>query len=443
MKQMVTAWLLGLLCLSTLLTPSPGVAQEVKRVVVLDFSGKGAAIARSAAVSALEERSDVELVSVKQAEAARQRLGGSWVNAQTYRDVAAELGVAAFVEGSVQKAGSRFRATLRVRDGSSGVVSKEEDWTRKALPQLKAISGNFWLVFGQVIRAATQPSVKSAPAETALNAHQEPEQPLAASAANVQPDEETEPRSSGRTTAHPALVVWAGPRLMWRNLSYDNPSTDLSSYRNPAGSPAVNAALGLRWFPGAHVRGDVLSDFGLEGEIDYAMGLKSEQAGKKFSTSAYELSAGALFRLPLESFEPVLRIGYVRHVFDADLPAGTPMPGVSYSALRFGLGAALFLADWLSLDVAASYLHVLDAGDLSTSAFAPNLSARAFEFSGGLVGYIKDAFGLRIAADFRRYAFDLGDNSNGSLMLAGAGADHYLRVTAAFVYRLGGVEKAR
>lgn len=440
MKHVFMAWRLGLVCLSMLLFPCVGSAQELKRVVVLEFEGKGATNARSATLDALKGRSDVELVGVKQAEAARQRVGGSWANTQTYQDVGAELEVAAFVEGNVQKVGQKFRATLRVRDASTGLVAHEEVWARKSLPQLKAISGNFWEVFGAAIQASAAPARAKAPPEQAKTVQPESPPPVDLTEA---PTEAYAVKPRGpKSVEHPALVIWAGPRLMWRNLGYDDGDTNLDSYRIPGSSPAVNAALGMRWFPGAHVRGDFLSDIGLEAELDYALGLKSEHAGKKVSTLAYEASAAAVYRIPFDSFEPILRVGYMKHGFDAKVSDTTPMPGVSYSALRLGLGSAIFVADWMTLDLAAAYLHVLDAGEIGSSRFAPELSTRAFEFSAGLVGYMKERFGLRLGVDFRRYAFEFGKNAAGTLELPAGGSDHYLRVTAAFVYRLAGVTNA-
>ncbi len=440
MKQIFTAWLLSLFA-CTLLASAPVSAQEVKRVVVLEFDGKGAGVARSAAISALRERSEVELVSSKEAEAARQKVGGNWSDAQTFHDVGAELGVAVFVQGNVQKAGAKVTAVLRVRDASTGLVAHEEPWTRKALPQLKAISGNFWQVFGSSILAASAPTQRVAEPEPVAQV-EEPEETQAEASFD---SEASEPRVSGdKTPSHPALVVWAGPRLMWRSLSYDDPTTSLFPYRNAGASPAVNVALGFRWFPGAHLRGDGWSDIGFEGELDYTMGLKSKLPdGSEVSTTAYEFSAGALYRVPLEFLEPVIRVGYVRHAFDPSVPAATPSPATNYSAIRIGVGTAISFTDWLGIDLGASYLHVLDTGDLGSAAFAPELSARAFELSGGIFGYIKEVYGIRVAADFRRYAFDLGENPSSAFTIAGSGSDHYVRVTTAFMYRLGGVEKPR
>jgi hypothetical protein len=172
---------------------------------------------------------------------------------------------------------------------------------------------------------------------------------------------------------------------MWRTLDYGQ-STALYHYENAAGSPAFNAAVGAAWFPGAHVRSDWVSNFGIEGDLDYSLGLKSKQGHKTYNTKAYALGAGLLYRLPLDSFELRARAGYVRRVFDADVPPTVPLPGVSYSSLRYGLGAVVHVVEWLDLDANLAYLYTLSTGELGTKKFAHGVTAAALDFSGGACG---------------------------------------------------------
>lgn len=437
-------------------------AQASKRVVVLEFTGKGAAPVRGHVVSALQKRDDVEVVSSKEAEAARQRLGVQWGSSDAYRQVGAALGVSAFLEGSVTKVKKKWKANVRVRDASTGLPADEKTWTRKSLPQLSSIEGAFWGDLGPAIqgtsapagqgagdanaRAVADPPKKSAPARAQTVA---PERQAAAAEADeeeetLQAEEPALAGPSGKSAQHPALYAWGGPQLMWRTLKYgEDDGSQLRGYENTPGSPAVNLALGAVWFPGAHARGDWLSDLGIEGDLSYALGLKSRQDGKEVSTTAYDLSAGAIYRLPLDSFEPRFRVGYLRQVFDADVAANVPLPAVAYSTLRFGLGTAIFLVDWLSVDVNAAYLYVLDTGEIGSKAYAPNISTNGFEVGLNLGTYIKDVYGIRAGVDYRRYAFDFGANPSSEAVLPKDGADQYVRVTLAFVYRMPGVTKKR
>jgi TolB-like protein len=439
-KRGLNAWLWALVCLSSISiwSPSSSLAQDKKRVVVLEFEGRGAGSVRGHVLDALKARSEVEVVSAREAEGARQRLGVSWGSAESYQSVAAELRVDAYVEGSVRKDGKRMRATVRVRDASTGLVSNEEPWTRKSLPQLKAVEENFWQVMGPAILGSSAPPEKAAPAAEPVE--EEKEEPVARVEAEPEPEEPVRQAPTETSASHPALVAWVGPRLMWRTLSYEE-STTLSSYENEGKSPAFNAAVGAAWFPGAHFRSDWLSNLGLEADFDYSIGLKSKQGNKKLGTTAYEMGVGALFRLPLDSFEPRFRVGYVKQTFDVKVPASTPLPGVNYSAVRIGLGTAIHLVDWLSLDVNAAYLYVLDTGEIGGKAFAQDLKAKAFEFGGAMTTQFTEAYGLRLGVDFRRYVLDFSEASSISYMLPDTGSDHYLRTTLAFVYRMAGASE--
>ena len=125
-----------------------------------------------------------------------------------------------------------------------------------------------------------------------------------------------------------------------------------------------------------------------------------------------------LYRLPLDSFEPRFRIGYVRQVFDADVSATTPLPAVAYNSLRFGLGTSIFLVDWLTVDVNAAYLYVLDAGEIGSNKYAPNLSTNGFEVGLSLGTWIKDVFGIRVGVDFRQVRLRLRHEPGGRVPAA-------------------------
>ena len=389
MKRGLNAWLWALLCLCSVSVLSPGksFAQDKKRVVVLEFEGHGAGSVRGHVLDALKASGEVEVVSAREAESARQKVGSPWGSAETYQGVGAQLRVDAFVEGDVEKHSKRVRAKVRVRNASTGLVSGQETWARKSLPQLKAVEENFWQALGSAIQASSAPA-GAAPVAAAHEPQREeaPEpEPERAQVAVSLEEETPEAAPTGTSYAHPALVAWIGPRLMWRSLSYEQP-TSLSSYENTGSSPAFNLAAGAAWYPGAHFRSDWLSNLGLEGDLDYSVGLKSKQGNKELDTKAYEFGAGAIFRLPLDSFEPRFRVGYVKHTFDVNAPPSTPLPGVSYGALRAGVGTAINLVDWLKLDVNAAYLFMLDTGELGSKAFAGSkLGAKAFEFGGGIL----------------------------------------------------------
>jgi hypothetical protein len=363
---------------------------------VMDFEGPSGGAARAQVVGALGEVSEVEVVPVKEANAAAQRLGVSTINADDLTKVAAELGVSAFIEGNVEREGKNLRVLVRVRNAENGEVVHEEPWVRKK-PQLKQIRANFWQVMKPHVLATNAPPkqeperVEAAPVAPIAKVDEEPEET----------DEDVDEGPTSRSALHPALIAWLGPKLMWRSLAYTG-STGLSSYKNEVGSPGVNLAVGATYYPGAHWRNDWLSDLGLEFAFEYTVGLSSKQGGEKLSTTAYELDAGAIYRFPLDTFEPRVRAGYLLQTFE--VPDSTDLPGVTYSGVRLGAGTLVHVLDSLTFDVDLGYVFVLSTGDIDSAAFATGTTASAFEASGGATYRFgsSGAFGARLGVDFRR-----------------------------------------
>lgn len=394
-------------------------AQDTKRVVVLEFEGPGASGVRKHVVAALQKRSEVELVGKSDAESAADELGVSFTAAGDFRDVGKRLQIAAFVGGTVEKRGRQWRATVWVRDGTTGDQLHEEPWTRKKRPQLKAMRKNFWKVMGKHIMASTAP-------EGEPEAEPEPEP-----AAEVEGDlswedgADEEDANPGEVAAKPALIASAGGRMLHRSLGYED--TNLPSYSLGA---AFAVAASVQWYPMGHLRSDFLADIGLDLDAEYAIALESTtEDGQKLDTTAYELGAGLIYRIPLEMFEPRFRVGVLKHVFDVAAPDTTRLPSMDYTAIRVGAGTAVKIIEALSFDVALAYLFASDGGDLSSAAYFPDASVGGLEVQGGAQLNLDDSYGFRLGADFRRYFFDLG---------AASANDDYLRLTLAFVYRLAG-----
>jgi TolB-like protein len=419
--------------------PPQTAAQDQKRVVVMPFKGPSGAAARKQVVQGLKQRSEVEIVPASQLKA-----GGD------LHEGAAEAQVSAIIEGTVAKKGKLLEITVSVRDADSGEVVHEEAWTRKK-PQLKKLHGNVWKKLGPHIQRTRAPEKAPPPPEVVEPepepvAKPEPKRPRKRiepeAEASMAEEPQDEKPAKERSALHPALVVSVGPRLMWRSLVYEGPTTlsSYSSYGKDGGTPAFNLALSVLWFPGAHWRSDFLSNFGLEGDIDYSIGLKSKQGDRELGTTAYEFAVGALYRFPLDAFEPRVRVGYVTHTFDVDVPTGTPLPAVSYSAVRGGLGCVVNLVDAFGFDVNFGALIVLDAGEIGTATYAEKLSAFAWEAGGGATVRFKERYGIRMGADFRRYNLDFGGSTNATWVLPKKANDDYLRATLSFIYALPGAK---
>jgi hypothetical protein len=433
LNRWVGAWALSWVLFSV----TPALAQ--KRVVVMDFDGPMSTQVRAQIVGALSDSGEVEVVSVKEVNAASQKLGVGTNNADDLTKIASELQISAFIEGEVSKEGKNFRTLTRVRNAATGDVVHEEPWVRNK-KTLKTIRGKFWDVMKPHILAteappkAEEPEPEPEPKPDAMSMGDDDEAP----ADDEEPEEEAGP--TGESLTHPSMVAYVGPKFLWRSLAFEE-GTGLSSYKNEAASPGISAALGLALFPGAFARADWLSDLGLEVDFEYTLGLTSqeEQADgsiKELSTTHFELDANLAYRIMLSTFEIRPRLGYLKHTFEVE--GSALLPPVSYSGVRLGAGFYAHLAEAFTVDVSIGYDIVFDAGDLASEKYASELSASAFEAAGGVTWRFLDQYGARFGVDFRRYFLDFGNSSNAAIALPKSGDDDYFRMLLAFVYTMPG-----
>jgi hypothetical protein len=404
-----------------------------KRVVVMDFKGPMASQVRAQVVGALSDSGEVEVVSVKEVNGAAQKLGVSAHNSDDLTKIAAELQVSAFIEGEVEKEGKNFRALTRVRNAATGEVVHEEPWVRNK-KTLKTIRDKFWKVMKPHVlateapaKAEPEPEPEAKPSPMTMADEEE------APAEEEAPEEEAGP--TGESFTHPTLVVYAGPRFLWRSLSY-NEGTGLSSYKNEAASPGISAALGLWLFPMAYKSAGMLSNLGLQADYEYTIGLSSQQGSQNLSTTAYELNINGVFRYPIGDFTPRARIGYLNHKFEVEKAA--LLPPVSYSGVRLNGGVVANLLESVSFDVDIGFIFGLGVGDLASAKYAKDASANALEASAGATYLTKSGIGARFGVDWRRYFVDFGGSSNAALVLPKSADDSYFRLLLAFVYTMPG-----
>jgi hypothetical protein len=82
------------------------------------------------------------------------------------------------------------------------------------------------------------------------------------------------------------------------------------------------------------------------------------------------------------------------------------LPAIDYTAIRLGLGTAINLVEWLSLDVSFAYLPVLGTGALSEARYGDKVETVAWEAGAGALVRFKEVYGVRAGLDFRRYKYD-------------------------------------
>lgn len=446
MKRGFRIWCARVLSLFALTLWVPSlVSAQAKRVVVRSFHGPSAGVARNHVVSALKSESEVELVPSDSFEG---------LSGQGLRDAAAEAGVSAIFEGKTRKKGKLLVVTVSVRNAASGDTLHDQDWTRKK-NQLGEIRDNFWSIMGPSVRKsevperrAPEPEVeKPAPRPTAEERPKPTIEKFAreekvAVRAEEEPEPEPEPSVPGdKSAAHPALVAALGGRMMWRELSYDSDTSlnRYSSYGRDDGSPGVSLALQLQLFPGAFSSNKWASNLGIEAGGDITLGLQSKQTNVEYKTTAYNVEGGLVYRLPFEIFEPQFRVGYLLQTFKVQNAEALGVPPVKYQALRIGAGVILRLVEMFHVDVAFGALPVLDAGPIGKKRYASKLGAFGWEVGGGVSVYVKQVYGIRAGAEFRRYQLDF-NKSESKYDLPKKGTDDYLRATLSFVYVLPGVK---
>ncbi|MET0343272.1 MAG: hypothetical protein ABW252_19845 [Polyangiales bacterium] len=454
-------------------------AQGKKRVAIVAFEGPSASSIQAQVTRALKsERREVELISSRDVSNTADRLDNAMRSESDFRELGEALEVSAFIEGKSAKKGRNLATTVTVRNAANGEVVHEETWVKRR-SQLKQIRPLVWDALGPAIAESSTPTAKTrgkakptkAPpppppepeVDEELDEPEAPEEDEAEEAppppkparkrpppkpverepvAEAEPEEEApaEPRGGlKKSGTHPALIASIGPRLTWRTLKYDGP-TNFHSYKNEGGSPAFSMPLSIQYYPGAHSSNAWYSNLGLDLDFDYALGLKSKMQGETHKTTSYELGAGAIYRVPLTDFEPRFRIGYVRQVFDVDVPERTLLPALTYSAVRVGAGTAIKFVDWLSFDLAFAYLFVLDTGELGTADFGEDVTTGAWEAGAAFVLSLKEIYGVRLAMDYRRYKYDFSQTDNDQLpQLPNYGTDGYLRTTLSFQFKLPGV----
>jgi len=426
------------------------VAHAQTKVVVGEVTGRGGAQVRAAVVRALQEHDEVVLVSNNAVSSTESRLGVEAKGNGRY-DVSRALGVAAWIEGDVDRAGRSYSVTLVVIDGGSGqtltVMSYEAKQTR-ALARLTQDA--LWGDLGPLIQSAHAPPamvqarapVNAPPAaqrQPARAAEQEPANDEEEEGQEEEQEPESEP-SEGDDDRPSPLDVSAGLIGMSRDFSYKDDLSGLSKYHLDLG-PSL--ALQAHWYPVAHFQGGVPANIGLDLRGRFMFAVDSGLDGESYPTSARALGIGLRGRLPLGEHELAAVVGYASQTYkidSADTDAGKLDPGIpsaSYGLLRLGLEGRLVFGD-VRVGLAAAFLPVLGTGELGK--WFPHASQKGIEAEASLGYALSRAFELSAAVGFQRIAFSmnpkLGDVDEGR-PIAGGAVDQTLMGTLGARFWLG------
>jgi hypothetical protein len=397
-----------------------------QRVAIPNFRGPQAARVQDAVEGALLRR--YLLVPDSEVAEAARKSGIQLRRDQDFAEVARNLNVQAFVIATVRKQ-RNWTVQMTVRKGDTGAEVGRFDLSERRLDTLAAALARSTPRRLQALLAG-----RAAAPEVLEKTAKEDEAPEAEVRQKAPSLPDKAPDYSEGTAPRPYLELGVAGRLFSRNMSYADNFSGLPGYRLARAS-AINADLAfhpLALIPGA---GTVLGGFGLTGNITYALGIGTQGAaaadGSPARTEVWGWEAGVRQRIPIGIVDLLPHVSYLVDTFMA---SGAELaPDVRYTVVRSGLGARLYLSDRATVQASADYLHVLDAGPLTTDRF-PRATVQGMDLTLGASYAFNDSVEGLVSVGLRRYGFDMKVQP-GDALIAGGAIDEYMSMTIGVSYR--------
>jgi hypothetical protein len=430
-------------------------AQKPKRVVVEQFSGKGADKFRIV-VSRILVKGGVDIIADKKVATTEADLGLLQVS-DNYAAVSKELKAGAFLDGTVTGK-KKLTARLRVK-GPNGSPMGQATWMGKSLPKLlktvnATLSAKLAAIFTNAAGGAKPDAAGAEPVAAAAPIDEPPPPPRASrkkaaaeeepapaeatasgeKAAAAEADEPTvseEAESESKPSKFSKLDLAAGAHVYGRTFSYNqNAVGKQQEYRLPV-VPAPNIALEYFFLP----------YLGAQLTAEYSMALISQDsAGNKYTTKSLAYSIGPRVRHTMGSTELVGGVSYAMNSFkvvsdSADMMA-PQVAGVEYKQVKVGGGVRFGVTDKVALVGGGNYLHLLSFGELQSDAYFPYATGRGGEGYAGLAIGLPWMKGLeaRGTLDLRRYVFSMHSQDQ-DVRIAGGATDQYVGVNLLIGYR--------
>ncbi len=221
---------------------------------------------------------------------------------------------------------------------------------------------------------------------------------------------------------YPGIDVFVGARIFTRTMSWDGDSMQAMRPYDLSAAPALR--LGIELFPGALTDSRVARLFGVVAHYETAIALSTVDArGRNYDTATSSLFAGLKVRAPFETerHELALVVGYRRQSFTVRGEGDAPVngaPDLGYSSVQVGLSSRWALSRRVALTLDASYLAVLETGQLAE--VFPHVSSFGLDVLAGLAVGIAAGVEVRAGADFRSYFHSFNPEAGDRYDLTGA-----------------------
>jgi ribosomal protein L12E/L44/L45/RPP1/RPP2 len=434
---------------------APASAQQ--RVAVGTIDGKGAQLVRAATVRALGDQSDVDVVGAKEVQRTSSRLGVDVAGGRA--DISAALGIAAWIEGSVEQEGRRVAITMNVVAGSGETLGVMSYSAKNPKLLAKRIENNLWKDLGDLIMAAQAPA-GAAPAPEPMAPAPEPEPQPEAQPAPAEEEEEDEAEEEDEDDTAQESDADDGERPspldvglsfagFTRSFEYNDDLSSLRSYDLGLGPTVM---LKLRWYPGAHFADGVSANIGLELRGQFAFAIDSALDDMTFPTSSQGFGVGLRARLPIDDHELAAVFGYAAQSYSIDaveemgIEVDPGVPSISYGYLRIGAELRFAIGESFAIGAAAAFLPVLSTGDIGEDPWFPRASASGMEGELNVSHALTPALELNAAFGLQRFAFSFNPELEDAMVtadrpaprrIAGGASDQYLWATLGVRWLLG------
>ena len=261
-------------------------------------------------------------------------------------------------------------------------------------------------------------------------AREEEEEKKRKEAEEKKDDEEEEQKPTGAAKHH-VLGADVGIELAGKYFSYtQTEKPNLRSYNAPL---TVAPSFRLEFFPLALFSQGLVAGLGIDGGAAFVVGLKSRlpapSGGEPLSypTSLLRVDFGARFRIrPFEGSDAAIvpQVGFRIHSFKvgaaADGSVIDGLPGVSYTALKIGVGAEIPIGERLAFGATFTIMPLLGYGEIVSVDWFPKGGGFGFDINAFMTFKIAGPLHLKIAGNFTRYGLSFETTPTDTYIATGA-----------------------